>query len=208
MGSGPDEVVEPEIEGVRLLPLRRHRDARGWLAEVYRRAWVPGAGEAVQANVSVSRRGVLRGLHFHRQQADYWCVLSGRAFVGLFDCRAGSPTRGRKAEVRLSAEAPRALYIPPGVAHGFYAEEDVVLLYLVDRYFTGEDEFGVAWDDPEVGIAWPARDPILSERDHSNPPLAALSDPPPFRPTGGPPHPARTPGPGPAERAEPEPPRP
>ncbi|HXF56964.1 MAG TPA: dTDP-4-dehydrorhamnose 3,5-epimerase family protein [Actinomycetota bacterium] len=201
MDSEPDQVVEPGIAGVRVLPLRRHEDARGWLAEVYRRAWVPEAGEAVQANVSVSRRGVLRGLHFHRRQADYWCVLSGRAFVGLFDCREGSPTRGHRAELRLSADAPRALYIPPGVAHGFYAEEDVVLLYLVDRYFTGEDEFGVAWDDPEVGIAWPARDPVLSERDRSNPPLAALADPPPFRPAGpaaeppGPSRPAPT-GPG------------
>jgi dTDP-4-dehydrorhamnose 3,5-epimerase len=181
-GSDPAGAVQPGLEGVLLLPLTAHEDARGRLTEVYRRAWVPGAGEAVQANVSVSRAGVLRGLHFHRRQADYWCVLQGSAFVGLFDCRVGSPTRGRKAELRLRAAEPRALYIPPGVAHGFYAEEDVLLLYLVDRYFTGEDEFGVAWDDPEVGIAWPDRHPLLSERDRSNPPLSALPDPPSHRP--------------------------
>jgi dTDP-4-dehydrorhamnose 3,5-epimerase len=116
---------------------------------------------------------VLRGLHVHREQADYWVVVEGRAFVGLMDLRAGSPTDGATAGVRLDDAEPRgALYIPPGVAHGFYAETDVTLLYLVDAEFTGRDELGLAWDDPDVAIAWPARDPILSERDRSNPSLA------------------------------------
>lgn len=69
--------------------------------------------------------------------------------------------------------------MPPGVAHGFFAETETWLLYLVDAYFTGEDEFGLAWDDPKVGIAWPMADPILSERDRSNPPLAQVLEQPP-----------------------------
>ena len=91
--------------------------------------------------------------------------------MGLYDLRAGSPTEGTKAELRLAADERSALYIPKGVAHGFFAEEDVHLQYLVDEYFTGSDEFGIAWDDPAVGIDWPGSDPILSDRDRSNPTL-------------------------------------
>ncbi len=102
-------------------------------------------------------------------------MLSGTAFVGLFDLRARSPTEGKKAELRLAAEEERlGLYLPAGVAHGFYAETELVLQYLVDAPFTGEDEFGLAWDDPDVGMAWPSAEPILSERDRSNPPLAEI----------------------------------
>jgi dTDP-4-dehydrorhamnose 3,5-epimerase len=177
------EVSAPGIAGLHLLHLDAHEDARGSLIEIFRRVWIPEAREVVQINLSLSRAGVLRGLHVHRRQADYWCVLSGRALVGLFDLREGSPTRLRKAEIRIDAEVEHlALYIPPGVAHGFFAETDMSLAYLVDQAFTGEDEFGLAWDDPDVGIAWPSSEPILSERDRSNPPLAeALEQAPPFR---------------------------
>jgi dTDP-4-dehydrorhamnose 3,5-epimerase len=171
-----------EIEGVALLHLSSHADARGSLTETFRREWIPSARDMVQANLSISRPRVLRGLHFHRRQADYWCVLSGSAFVGLLDLRTGSPTQGQKADLRLAAEEERfGLYLPPGVAHGFYAESELVLQYLVDAPFTGEDEFGLAWDDPEVGIAWPVSDPLVSERDRSNPSLAqVLADAPRF----------------------------
>ena len=73
------------------------------------------------------------------------------------------------------------LYIPRGIAHGFYAETDICLQYLVDRYFTGADEFGIAWDDRDLGIHWPATDPILSERDRSNPTLANVTPLPPYQ---------------------------
>lgn len=160
------------IDGVVVFALESRADARGRLTEIYRRSRLGERRTFVQANVSISRAGVLRGLHFHRAQADYWCILEGRAFVGLVDLRAGSPTEGATAGVTTDAgERQVALYIPPGVAHGFYAETDLTLLYLVDAEFTGEDEFGLAWDDPDVAIAWPARDPILSERDRSNPSL-------------------------------------
>ncbi len=109
-------------------------------------------------------------------------MLSGTAFVGLFDLRAGSPTEGKKIELQVAADEERlGLYLPPGVAHGFYAETELVLQYLVDAPFTGEDEFGLAWNDPDVGIDWPSAEPILSERDRSNPPLAeVLADAPRF----------------------------
>jgi dTDP-4-dehydrorhamnose 3,5-epimerase len=181
--SGPAE-IPVGIAGVRLLALERHPDHRGWFAEDYRRSWLPGAREMVQGNVSFSRAGVLRGLHFHRAQADWWTVLSGCAFVGLYDLRAGSPTQGTGLGLRLDAdEELRGLYIPAGVAHGFYAERDLLLHYLVDAEHTGADEHGVAWDDPALGIAWPDASPVTSERDRSNPPLAeVLRDPPPYAP--------------------------
>ena len=94
----------------------------------------------------------------------------------MFDLREGSPTRGRKSEIRIDADRDRiGLYIPPGVAHGFCALSEVRLLYLVDAPYTGEDEHGLAWNDPDVGIDWPIVDPILSDRDRANPPLAQAS---------------------------------
>jgi dTDP-4-dehydrorhamnose 3,5-epimerase len=175
--------VDVGIVGVSVHPLVAHPDSRGSFTEVFRQEWLPtGAPEMVQANLSLSRAGVLRGLHFHRRQADYWCFFSGKAFVGLYDLRSGSPTEGKKAGLRFDEnEGLGGLYIPKGVAHGFYAETDVELQYLVDQYFTGADEFGVAWDDPDLGIEWPGRTPILSDRDMSNSTLAdALKDPPRF----------------------------
>jgi dTDP-4-dehydrorhamnose 3,5-epimerase len=166
-----------EIDGVELLELEVFGDDRGAFIETYRGEWLKGAREMVQSNLSRSKAGVLRGLHFHRRQADYWFVVEGRAFVVLFDVRAGSPTEDVAVELRLDADSPRGLLIPAGVAHGFFAESDVVLQYLVDEVFDGSDEFGVAWDDPDVAIAWPSRTPILSARDASNPPLEGLERP-------------------------------
>jgi len=170
------ETTDVGIDGVLLFALTLHPDDRGSFTEVYRRSWIPNGKEFPQSNLSLSHANVLRGLHFHRTQADYWCVLSGTAFIALYDLRAGSPTEGTPAEIRVDADEQRyGLYIPPGVAHGFYAETAIALQYLVDEYFTGSDEFGIAWDDPGLAIAWPVSDPILSERDRSNPSLEQAS---------------------------------
>jgi dTDP-4-dehydrorhamnose 3,5-epimerase len=170
------ELLPQPIAGVYLVPLPRFPDSRGWFSEVYRQEWLPGGRPMVQSNLSRSRAGVLRGLHFHRRQADYWWVPNGTILVGLYDLRTGSPTSGMGTEVRISSddEEGRGLYIPKGVAHGFLAETDVLMHYLVDEYHTGEDEFGVAWDDPDAGILWGTDDPILSERDQKNPSLAEV----------------------------------
>lgn len=171
------------ISGVQLVALEPHADERGSLTEVWRREWASAGRDAVQANLSWSRRGVLRGLHWHRRQRDYWCVLSGVAHVALVDLRDGSPTRLATFERRIDANDRRfGLAIPNGVAHGFFAETDVLLLYLVDAYYSGEDELGLAWDDPHVALTWPEADPVLSERDRSNPSLEqVLLDPPAYR---------------------------
>jgi dTDP-4-dehydrorhamnose 3,5-epimerase len=170
-----------EPRGVRIFDLRLIADERGAFFETFRRSWLPeDAPGIVQANLSRSKAGVLRGPHFHRTQSDYWCFLAGRAFVALIDLRAGSPTSGRVFTDVIDADAaPRGISIPAGVAHAFNAETDVILQYLVDAYYTGDDEFGVAWDDPDLAIPWPTTPPVLSDRDRSNPSLAdVLSDPP------------------------------
>ncbi len=176
---GEDEL---RIAGVRRFDLSSHTDARGSLTELYRRSGVAGGREAVQANLSRSVAGVLRGLHRHRRQADYWCVLTGIGHVRLVDLREGSPTRLETASIRIDADERRVgLAIPPGVAHGFFAETELLLLYLVDGEFTGDDEFGLAWDDPALGLPWPSASPILSERHLANPSLDdVLGDPPTF----------------------------
>ena len=157
--TGDDEIG---IEGVRLIPLSPHHDERGSFVEIYRHEWLHQPDQVVQANLSISREGVLRGLHFHRRQRDYWCVVSGTAFIGLYDLRVGSPTEGSKAELPIREVRSDLGYSFPRVAHGLFAETTTMLLYLVDAYFTGEDELGVAWDDPQVGIRWPRSDPIVS----------------------------------------------
>ena len=181
------------LPGVRLGRLVRHGDGRGAFREVWRASAFPaltvaetGAADGlephfVQANLSSSAAGVLRGLHYHRRQLDYWVVASGRALVALVDVRpvaSGAADRAPVETHELSADD--WVVIPTGVAHGFLALEPLELLYLVTNEFDGSDELGFAWDDPAVGVPWPVIDstpdgrPILSDRDRSNPSLAEL----------------------------------
>ena len=135
----------------------------------------------VQANLSTSAAGVLRGLHYHRRQLDYWTVTAGRALVALVDVRPLVDGGGRRAIVETrELAADESVVIPAGVAHGFLALEPLDMIYLVTNEFDGSDELGFALDDPAVGVPWPAVDatpdgrPILSGRDRSNPSLAEL----------------------------------
>jgi dTDP-4-dehydrorhamnose 3,5-epimerase len=128
----------------------------------------------LQGNRSDSAAGTIRGLHFHRKQADYWLCLKGTLLVCLHDARPGSPTQGVTQGIVLTDATDTGVYIPPGVAHGFAALEDATLTYLVDNYYDGGDEFGVRWDDPEVAMDWGITDPILSARDAECETLAEL----------------------------------
>lgn len=161
-----------QIAGVYTLALKEFPDERGRFVETFRKEWVPGAAEMVQANRSDSKAGTLRGMHYHLFQADYWYLVSGRALAGLYDFRASSPTAGASATLDLEGIG---LYIPPGVAHGFYAVTDVTLCYLVDQYYDGSDELGFRYDDPALAFDWPAPPEFVSERDRSNPLLADVT---------------------------------
>jgi dTDP-4-dehydrorhamnose 3,5-epimerase len=162
------------IGGVFVVELTAVGDERGRFVESYRRAWFPCGREMVQANRSDRQAGALVGLHYHLHQADYWYVTAGRARVVLHDLRHGSPTDGATLELELGDGAHQGVFIPPGVAHGFAAISDLTITYLVDQYYNPEDELGVAWDDPAVGADWGVLDPVLSERDRTNPRRAEI----------------------------------
>jgi len=163
-----------DIPGVWLVELQPIDDARGRFMEAYRSSWLPFAAAMVQGNRSESAPNVLRGLHYHRRQADFWFVQSGRVTTMLLDTRIGSPTEGKHITVQQGGGRELAVYIPEGIAHGFYAHDQVVMSYLVTNEFDGSDELGVAWDDPDLGITWPGSEPVLSDRDRRNQRLADL----------------------------------
>jgi dTDP-4-dehydrorhamnose 3,5-epimerase len=158
--------VTIDIPGVVVSQRRTWPDQRGDFLELFRSDEYPEA--FVQFNHSFSRANVLRGLHYHRHQADLWYIVRGLAQVALADLR------GDRAHVEvfdLRGGSATTVYIPPGVAHGYLAVDDVDMLYAVTRTYDPDDEHGVAWNDPELGIAWRVRDPVLSERDRTNPQL-------------------------------------
>ena len=176
-----DESRPPSsLPGVHYGAIVRHADQRGSFRELWRAGDFPDE-PFVQANLSTSAAGVLRGLHLHQRQDDLWIVADGRAFVALVDLRpmldgTGSAPRIETRELR----ADEWVVIPTGIAHGFLALDPLQLIYLVTNEYDGSDELGFAWDDPAVAVDWPPLAgtpdgrPILSERDSANPALADL----------------------------------
>lgn len=178
------------LPGVRVARLTRFTDARGSFREVWRASWYADTGPTatqdeptpvfVQANVSESAAGVLRGLHLHRRQVDHWVILAGRAFVALVDVRPRLRGEGPVAVETLELGPDDWLTIPIGVAHGFLALEPLTMLYLVSGEHDGTDELGFAWDDGQAAVPWPPVPgtvdgrPVLSDRDVAAPSLAAL----------------------------------
>lgn len=160
------KIEDLEIPGVKLAHLIRHDDGRGWFMELMREEAF--SVSFVQGNHSHSRKNVLRGLHYHANQSDAWYVVSGAAQVGLVDLRQ-AVERPRTLTVDLSEDEPKVLYIPPGVAHGFYAVTELDLIYWVTHYFDNSDEHSIAWNDPAIQIDWSATDPIVSPRDAAAP---------------------------------------
>lgn len=162
-------LIEPEV----------HRDSRGWFCETYKRSEFARFGlEAplVQENHSFSLAGVLRGLHYQnppRAQGKLVRAVAGEIFDVAVDIRKDSCTYKRWVAVHLSAENRRMLYIPPGFAHGFcVVSEAAEVVYQTTEEYAPELEAGIRWNDPELGIEWPVRQPILSPRDATLPLLA------------------------------------
>jgi dTDP-4-dehydrorhamnose 3,5-epimerase len=151
------------IEGLQRVPLRRFEDARGWLMELRRESLLPK--QSRQTNLSFSRRGVIRGLHYHeRGQDDLFACIRGTARVVVLD--RGS---GEAYTEDIGDENPVALYIPGRHAHGFEALTDLLFLYHVTEEYdpADPDEHEIPWDDPRVKHLWSTTSPILSERDHA-----------------------------------------
>jgi dTDP-4-dehydrorhamnose 3,5-epimerase len=163
-------VIEPDV----------HRDPRGFFletyhAEKYQAGGVPGV--FVQDNQSRSTGGTIRGLHLQLRhpQGKLIRVIEGEIFDVAVDVRRGSPDFGKWVGVTLSAENFKQCYIPPGFAHGFAVVSDVaqVEYKCTDLYDPG-GELGIAWDDPEIRVAWPIDKPVLSDRDKRHPSLSAV----------------------------------
>jgi dTDP-4-dehydrorhamnose 3,5-epimerase len=149
-------------------------DERGSFTELWRASRTTPLGSAamVQANLSRSRAGVLRGMHFHERQSDLWLLLEGEAAAAVTDLRSAVRGDGTARSETVQLRAGDALYIPPLVAHGFLALTDITLVYLVSNEYDGTDERGFAWDDADAAVEWPDAPAIVSDRDRANPPLS------------------------------------
>ena len=174
----PFEFSRAAITDVMLIQPRVITDGRGFFMESYKRSEFAAHGISesfVQSNHSRSSRGSLRGLHYQKEpraQGKLVRAIIGSIFDVAVDIRQGSPTYGRWVGVTLSAQMQNMLYVPKGFAHGFcVTAEEAEVLYMTTDEYAPAHEAGVAWDDPDLAIAWPIGDPLLSERDRRWPRL-------------------------------------
>ena len=167
---------ETKIKGVYIIDVKTYSDERGYFMETYKESDFAAAGldyKFVQDNQSSSKKGVLRGLHFQKThpQAKLVRVLSGEVFDVAVDLRKNSETYGKWAGVLLSAENHRQFMIPRGFAHGFLVVSDYAeFAYKCDDFYHPDDEGGIMWNDPDIGIDWgDVSGVILSEKDKKHP---------------------------------------
>jgi dTDP-4-dehydrorhamnose 3,5-epimerase len=153
-------------------------DQRGFFMETYRLPDFAAAGidaRFVQENHSRSRKGVLRGLHYQNPpfaQGKLVRTIKGEVFDVAVDIRKGSPTWGKWVSVLLSEENKNMLYVPAGFAHGFCVLSDVAeVIYKTTNVFSAGSEAGIIWNDRQLNIEWPVKEPVLSEKDRNWPPL-------------------------------------
>ena len=172
------EFKETKIKGVYIIEPKVFGDHRGYFMETYQKEDFDKAGlvyNFVQDNQSKSKRGVLRGLHYQRKypQAKLVRVISGEVFDVAVDLRKDSPTYGQWVGAVLSAENKKMLMIPRGFAHGFMVlSESAEFIYKCDELYHPEDEGGIMWNDPDVGVEWPINiEPLLSDKDQKHPRL-------------------------------------
>jgi dTDP-4-dehydrorhamnose 3,5-epimerase len=172
------KIVETPLPGVLVIEPRVFRDDRGFFLESFNadRFAQHGLPTAFrQDNHSHSKQGVLRGLHYQlrQPQGKLVSVLRGRVFDVAVDIRRGSPTFGKWYGTILSEDEPRYLWIPPGFAHGFCAlSEAADFVYKCTDVYVADDDRGVLWSDPSIGIEWPLTSPLLSDKDQRLPPLS------------------------------------
>lgn len=180
----PFEFRELDIPGIILVQPKVFGDERGAFMETYKLSDFAAAGikeRFVQDNHSMSSRDVLRGLHYQKspmQQGKLVRCIRGRVFDVAVDIREGSPTFGRWVDVELSGDNNLMLYIPPGFAHGFVVLSDTAeVVYKCTNEYSSEHERGVIWNDPDIRIDWPVKNPIVSEKDRRNPTLRDADKP-------------------------------
>ena len=165
-----------EIPEVILIEPKIFEDGRGFFTEIYKYSDFAGAGmkeHFVQDNYSKSVKGVLRGLHFQKNpnaQGKLVQCIKGRIFDVAVDIRKGSRTFGQWVSAELSEKNNLMLYVPPAFAHGFVVlSEAAGVIYKCTREYSPEDDRGIVWNDPEININWPVKNPVLSEKDKKHP---------------------------------------
>ncbi len=183
---GKFNFIGTEIEGLYEIEPTVFGDNRGYFMETYNDEFkfllkhIDGTdAEFVQDNESKSKKGVLRGLHmqFSHPQAKLVRVIDGEVWDVAVDVRKGSPTFGQWHGVLLSAENKKQFFVPEGFLHGFVVLSDTAtFVYKCTRLYEPADEYGVAWDDPEIGVQWPTNEVLLSEKDKVNHSLAELRE--------------------------------
>lgn len=164
-------VIRCDIEGLLIFEPKVFGDARGFFMETwnqkrYQQAGVPAT--FVQDNLSVSRQGILRGLHFQNPgpQGKFVSVLQGEVFDVAVDLRLNSPTFGKWHAAHLSGENKRQFFVPVGFAHGFLVlSESAMFHYKCTEFYSPKDEMTLLWNDPQLAIEWPMAAPILSDKD-------------------------------------------
>ena len=178
------EIIQTAIEGVLIVEPRAFADDRGFFMETYNheRYLQSGVnGEFVQDNVSVSKKGTLRGLHYQAPpftQGKLVQVLRGSVMDVAVDIRFGSPTFGKYVSVELSAENKKQFWIPAGFAHGFVAlEDDTIFSYKCTNVYSPENDRGVLWNDAKIGIEWPFPETefLISDKDKKQPLLKDIA---------------------------------
>ena len=161
------------LDGVLIIDPDVYEDSRGFFMETFHSKRYRSEGlqiHFIQDNLSFSVKGTLRGLHYQypKAQAKLVQVLQGEIFDVALDIRQGSPTFGRSFAAILNDENKRQLFVPEGFAHGFcVVSETALFTYKCSDYYAPDCEGGVLWSDPDLGIDWPVKKPILSDKDHS-----------------------------------------
>lgn len=174
------KVVHGQLAGLLIIEPDVFGDERGFFLETWNRHRYAEAGldvEFAHDNLSLSRRGILRGLHFQNPSAQgkLVMVLHGEVFDVAIDLRQSSGTFGQWASVVLSGENKRQFYVPPGFAHGFEVVSETALFhYKCTAGYSAKDECAVRWNDPELAIPWPIREPVVSAKDAKAPLLREL----------------------------------
>jgi dTDP-4-dehydrorhamnose 3,5-epimerase len=175
-------VVQTDLPGVVVVEPKVYGDERGFLVVSFNEREFAAAGlpaHFAQDNHSRSVSGVIRALHFQAgtPQGKLVTTITGEIFDVAVDVRVGSPTFGKWTAVTLRANQPRYVWIPPGFAHGFAVlSEFADVVYKCTTVFEPDGQLGIRWNDPDIGIAWPIADPILSAPDRSRPALSDMLD--------------------------------